>query len=95
MGAQLASHDLGARAAAERAKLRATKSEGRSRDRRSAEPDSPLLAALKRWRSTKARAANVPAYVVFSDATLAAIAEHQPRNPRALLQISGLGPVKV
>lgn len=57
-----------------------------------ADPD--ILAALKKWRSTAARAAGVPAYVIFHDTTLAIVAESCPRDRTALLALPGLGPVK-
>jgi DNA helicase-2/ATP-dependent DNA helicase PcrA len=56
--------------------------------------DEPVLAALKQWRSSTARAANVPAYVIFHDATLAAVAQARPRTRAELLALPGLGPVK-
>ena len=56
--------------------------------------DEPVLAALKQWRSSAARAANVPAYVIFHDATLAAVAQARPRTRAELLALPGLGPVK-
>jgi len=37
----------------------------------------------------------VPAYVVFSDATLLRIAEQRPGSDQALLAIPGIGPVKL
>jgi DNA helicase II / ATP-dependent DNA helicase PcrA len=57
-------------------------------------PDHPILVALKAWRTTTARAANVPAYVVFADATLEAIAAKEPATRADLLALPGLGPVK-
>ena len=42
-----------------------------------------------------AKAASVPAYVVFHDATLEAIAGARPRSGAELLALPGLGPVKV
>ncbi|HZQ84157.1 MAG TPA: ATP-dependent DNA helicase UvrD2, partial [Acidimicrobiales bacterium] len=56
--------------------------------------DEPVLAALKQWRTSAARAANVPAYVIFHDATLAAVAQARPRTRAELLALPGLGPVK-
>ncbi len=56
--------------------------------------DPGLLDALKSWRAQAARAGGVPAYVVFHDTTLAAVAEARPRTPTALLDLPGLGPVK-
>lgn len=51
--------------------------------------------ALKQWRLDVAREAGKPAYMVFSDATLLAIAESMPTTEVELLGISGVGPVKV
>ena len=36
----------------------------------------------------------MPAYVIFHDATLAAVAERKPRDRAALLGLPGVGPVK-
>jgi DNA helicase-2/ATP-dependent DNA helicase PcrA len=54
-----------------------------------------LFEALKQWRAGVAKAASVPAYVVFHDSTLEAIASARPRTNVQLLQLPGLGPVKV
>ncbi|MEO7836538.1 MAG: HRDC domain-containing protein, partial [Acidimicrobiales bacterium] len=59
-----------------------------------ANADPTVLDALKAWRSDKARASGVPAYVIFHDATLAAVAEARPSNRDELLALPGLGPVK-
>lgn len=37
----------------------------------------------------------MPAFVIFTDATLLAIAEQEPRDERALLKVSGVGRTKV
>ncbi len=58
------------------------------------EPDAALVGALRKWRSEAARAAGVPAYVVFHDVTLAALASLRPRTTQELLSVPGLGPVK-
>ena len=47
------------------------------------------------WRERTARAARVPAYVVFTDATLTALAERQPTTVAGLIDIAGIGPRKV
>jgi DNA helicase-2/ATP-dependent DNA helicase PcrA len=57
--------------------------------------DSPLLAALRAWRVGRARADEVPAYVVAHDATLAAIAESRPATAAALRRVKGMGPAKL
>ncbi|MDO9148189.1 MAG: DNA helicase RecQ [Hydrogenophaga sp.] len=50
---------------------------------------------LKSWRSEVAKAHNLPAYVIFHDATLAAIAERAPQSLADLQHISGLGTRKL
>jgi superfamily II DNA helicase RecQ len=57
--------------------------------------DAALYDALVAWRLGQSRAANAPAYVIFSNSTLAAIATARPRSQPALLGVSGVGPVKV
>jgi len=57
--------------------------------------DEHLFAQLREWRVERATEEKVPAYVVFTDLTLQAIAEAKPANPMALLKISGVGPVKI
>ena len=48
-------------------------------------------AALKSWRAEVAKAHNLPAYVIFHDATLAAIAQTAPRSLEDLRGVSGMG----
>jgi superfamily II DNA helicase RecQ len=55
----------------------------------------PTDEALRAWRLERSRADGVPAYVVLSNATVAEIASAQPRNPRELSRISGIGPTKL
>jgi superfamily II DNA helicase RecQ len=57
--------------------------------------DDPLFAALRAWRSGRARDDGVPAYVVAHDATLAAIAEARPRSAAALRRVHGMGPARL
>jgi ATP-dependent DNA helicase RecQ len=57
--------------------------------------DSELLAKLKTWRTAQARSQSVPPYVVFHDATLAAIAAARPRDLDALSTIAGIGAKKL
>jgi ATP-dependent DNA helicase RecQ len=73
------------------------------RDRAAAPDDAPtlsgadeaLLARLRDLRRTIAREEQVPAYVVFSDRTLAEMAVRRPRSENALGEIRGVGPVKI
>ena len=63
-------------------------------------PDLPADAsarfdALRDWRSGVARAQGVPAYVIFHDATLRAIALAQPVDLDALAGIGGVGAGKL
>jgi ATP-dependent DNA helicase RecQ len=51
--------------------------------------------ALKAWRAEVARSHNLPAYVIFHDATLSAIAQKAPRNLTDLQGISGIGVKKL
>jgi ATP-dependent DNA helicase RecQ len=53
------------------------------------------MLALKSWRSEVARQHNLPAYVIFHDATLAAIAQRAPHTLSDLQAISGIGAKKL
>jgi len=57
--------------------------------------DEELLEALKDWRARTAGAEKVPAFVVFTDATLQAIAEQCPVTPAELARVGGMGAVKL
>lgn len=57
--------------------------------------DEALFERLREWRVARAGEEKVPAYVVFTDLTLQAIAEVRPTDPKGLLRISGVGPAKV
>lgn len=61
------------------------------------EPDynEDAFVALKAWRLDVAREGGVPPYMVFSDATLLAIVEQMPVTPEDLLEVSGVGPMKL
>nr|WP_280513539.1 ATP-dependent DNA helicase UvrD2 [Intrasporangium calvum] len=57
--------------------------------------DEALFERLRAWRLGVAREAGVPAFVVFTDATLTAIAEREPADEPALSTISGVGARKL
>ncbi len=57
--------------------------------------DPELVDALRNWRKATSSQASVPAFVVFSDATLLAIAERRPTDDAALLAIPGIGRTKL
>jgi ATP-dependent DNA helicase RecQ len=58
-------------------------------------PDVALFDRLRRWRTETARAAGIPAYVVFHDRTLAAIAAQRPTSTEELAAVPGIGPAKL
>ena len=58
------------------------------------ETDSRLLAALKALRSRLAKEEKVPAYVIFSNATLEDMAGKAPKTMEQFLEVSGVGEVK-
>jgi len=55
----------------------------------------PLFERLREWRAGVAREHGVPAYVVFHDGTLRAIAQQRPRALEELAQVSGVGTAKL
>jgi DNA helicase II / ATP-dependent DNA helicase PcrA len=57
--------------------------------------DEGLLVRLKAWRLQRARDASVPAYCVFTDATLLVIAETRPQHARDLAKVPGVGQAKL
>src|SRR6476469_6005424 len=57
--------------------------------------DEATFERLRAWRLAVAREASVPAYVVFTDATLTAIAESAPSDESGLSLLSGVGARKI
>ncbi|MEU0549161.1 ATP-dependent DNA helicase UvrD2 [Micromonospora sp. NPDC005979] len=57
--------------------------------------DDELHERLREWRQRVAGAQKVPPYVVFTDATLTALAERRPGRPEELIAIAGIGPRKL
>jgi DNA helicase II / ATP-dependent DNA helicase PcrA len=58
-------------------------------------PETAVFTALRAWRAERAKADEVPAYVVFHDSTLAEIAERGPSTLAELGSIPGVGPTKL
>jgi DNA helicase-2/ATP-dependent DNA helicase PcrA len=56
---------------------------------------TPAVAALKEWRLARARAEEVPAYVVFNDRTLAELVARTPTTLAELADVPGIGPAKL
>ena len=57
--------------------------------------DRALFEQLKVWRLEEANRASVPAFVVFTDATLAALAQNRPSDADGLLRMPGVGVSKI
>jgi DNA helicase-2/ATP-dependent DNA helicase PcrA len=57
--------------------------------------DESVFESLKQWRKQRADAESVPAFVVFSDATLEALAEVRPTDRQGLLRVNGIGAAKL
>ncbi|MFW6639559.1 ATP-dependent DNA helicase UvrD2 [Nocardiopsis algeriensis] len=57
--------------------------------------DEALMERLREWRRAVSREQKIPAYVVFTDATLQAIAEQEPSGLSQLAAVSGVGAAKL
>ncbi|WP_415855864.1 ATP-dependent DNA helicase UvrD2 [Sinomonas sp. G460-2] len=57
--------------------------------------DEATFESLRAWRLEQAREADVPAFVVFTDATLTAIAEAKPASLEDLSKVAGVGKAKL
>jgi DNA helicase-2/ATP-dependent DNA helicase PcrA len=62
---------------------------------RQALEQTPAVQALREWRLARARADEVPAYVVFNDRTLAELVSRTPRTLAELAAVPGIGPAKL
>ncbi len=58
-------------------------------------PDAGLVERLRNWRLETSRRLGVPAYVVFDNRTMEAIAASRPTDERELLAVAGIGPKKL
>jgi DNA helicase-2/ATP-dependent DNA helicase PcrA len=63
--------------------------------RRSEDELPPAFRTLKQWRLERAKADEVPAYLVFHNSTLEQIAERGPRTLSELASVPGVGPTKL
>ncbi len=75
-------------------RLRADRA-GRAADLAGMPVDEALFDELRALRKRLADEQNVPAYVVFSDATLAEMAARQPGTSAELLEVNGVGQTKL
>ena len=60
-----------------------------------ADYDAGLFDELRALRRKLADEQGVPAFVVFSDATLRSLASARPTKPQDMLRVSGVGPAKL
>jgi ATP-dependent DNA helicase RecQ len=81
-------HESAGRAAARAPRLRVGEAE-------LPEESRPLFEALREWRAVTAREQSVPAYIVFGDATLRAVAAARPTRREDLEGITGIGAKKL
>ncbi|HEU4402178.1 MAG TPA: ATP-dependent DNA helicase RecQ [Candidatus Polarisedimenticolia bacterium] len=87
----------------ETARLRPIRGEAHPAERRVAAkgepagpaPDPDLLGRLKSWRREEAQRRGVPAFVIFHDSTLEALASLRPRDRGSLRRVRGVGPAKI
>ncbi len=66
-----------------------------ARGRSSGDEPEDILGRLKALRKELAKERGIPAYVIFSDATLAEMASVRPQTEAEMLEISGVGPKRL
>lgn len=71
------------------------KAEPLIKERKPKKPKGTLFEKLRELRAELAREANVPAYIVFSDASLKDMEDQEPQNAQEFLNIQGVGQVKM
>ena len=57
--------------------------------------DEHVYEALRAWRRERAADEKLPAYCVFTDATMTALAEIKPSDAAALVRVPGIGAAKI
>ncbi len=62
---------------------------------RPGDSDDPVFAALREWRTGRARSDAVPPYVIAHDDTLKAISDVRPRTLSGLARVKGMGPARI
>ena len=74
---------------------RARRRRPRARAERAPRNESPAAESLRRWRLERARADEVPPYVIFPDRTIDELLARRPANVAELAAIHGLGPARL
>ena len=77
------------------ANLLQPKAEPILKERKPTKPKGTLFEKLRELRAELAREANVPAYIVFSDASLKDMEDQEPQTPQDFLDIHGVGQAKM
>lgn len=77
------------------AKLTQPKPEPILKERKPKKPKGTLFEKLRELRAELARESNVPAYIVFSDASLKDMEDQEPQTPQEFLNIQGVGQAKM
>jgi DNA helicase-2/ATP-dependent DNA helicase PcrA len=72
-----------------------SKSDAKPRPKDGGRSEDPVVARLRAWRLERSRDDGVPAYVVFDNRTLEAIAQRRPANRSELASVPGVGPKKL
>jgi ATP-dependent DNA helicase RecQ len=88
-------HPVSLRRESERRRERASKTGTVAATVSMSAADAPIFEALRELRASLAREQNLPAYVIFHDATLRAMATQRPQNLKELGQINGVGVSKL
>jgi DNA topoisomerase-3 len=73
-------------------KAQAKKKAAEKKQKAGAKPDVVVMEALKAWRLSEARRKRLPAFAIFPNRTLTALATLKPRSEAELLQAPGVGP---
>lgn len=71
-----------------------TAKRGEPREFKRSSADAPLIDALKEWRFERATETNRPAFTIFSNRTLYALAAIKPATTADLLDVPGIGQAK-
>ena len=79
-------------AASKKQKSRAKKKAAAKKVAAGAKPDEILVEALKAFRLSEARRKRVPAFAIFQNRALTAVATLKPKSEEELLQVPGVGP---
>ena len=79
-------------AATKKQKAKAKKKVAEKKIAAGAKPDQLLVEALKAFRLSEARRKRVPAFAIFQNRALTALATFKPKSEADLLQVPGVGP---